>query len=159
MTILDAQSAEPSVPAFVSVSPSSTTIDVISGISLGFLTGLLVGLTTASVTSSVISSLLALVVAIVGLSKDSNVLFSTNNSIRLSSFAFAAIISVLLGLYMRTHDLLSPSPAQLYNELKLASYSDDDARSLVRFKIFGILPSDAKAADPGDGAINTVNAI
>jgi len=127
---------------------SSPAQDLIAGAALGLLVGLLIGMTTSSVVGSVVGSLIALIVAVVGLNKETSVIFSAASALRLAAFSVVATLAVLGGVAIRTHDLLSPSPKTIFLELKDAGFPEGEALALVRFRRFGLLPAGAQAAVP-----------
>ncbi|TIX87691.1 hypothetical protein [Rhizobium sp. P44RR-XXIV] len=121
--------------------------DVVTGLVLGALTGIIVGLTTASVVVTVLSSVLAIATAFVGLAGDTKLTAVTVNHARVASFAVAMIFTLLGGMWIRTHDLLSPNPKEIYDQLVTANVKPDDAADLVVFAKFGLLPKDKSAAN------------
>lgn len=126
--------------------------DVVTGLVLGALTGILVGLTTASVIATVLSSVLAIATTFVGLAGETKFAAVTVNHARVASFAAAMIFTLLGGMWIRTHDLLSPSPKELYDQLVAANIKPDDAGDLVMFAKFGLLPKDKSVtnSDPAN---------
>jgi hypothetical protein len=68
------------------------------------------------------------------------------STIRLTAFSLFAAGFMVLGIYMRTHDLLAPTPKQMLDSLHAAQFSDKDALDLIRLTRFGLLPAGATAA-------------
>jgi hypothetical protein len=133
----------------------TTTVDVTAGLCLGALTGLLVGLTTASVTTTVLASVLAVATAFIGLAGETKFLDGVVNHARVASFAGAMACALLAGIWMRTHQTLSPSVEDLYIQLKTADFSEAEAKDVVRFVKFGLVPAGATVATGDQAAIVT----
>lgn len=129
------------------------TIDVAAGLCLGALTGLLVGLTTASVTTTVLASVLAVGTSFIGLAGDAKLLDGVVNHARVASFAGAMACALLAGISMRTHQTLSPSAKDLFIELRTAEFTEAEAKDVVRFVKFGLVPTGATVATGDQAAI------
>ena len=123
-------------------------LDLVAGGGLGVLFGLLVGLTTTPVVASVLASLVALAVAFVGLSESAPAGISPATPLRLAVFSLCAAIFVLAGIYVRTHGLLSPSAASISRELTEAGFDPEEAKDLVRLRLFGVMPEGATTVAP-----------
>jgi hypothetical protein len=113
---------------------------LISGISTGLLVGTLAGLAVSSVVGSVLSVLLASVVTFLGLQSTSQgETGDVQNSqstwslqrFGVIGFGFACCCGVFFSLYVRTHDLLSPSVADQVRALEAAQFSNTEARAIV----------------------------
>lgn len=123
-------------------------LDLVAGGGLGVLFGLLVGLTTTPVVASILASLVALAVAFVGLSESVPAGVSPATPLRLAVFSLCAAIFVLAGIYVRAHGLLSPSPASIARELTEAGFDPEEAKHMVRLRLFGVLPEGATTVAP-----------
>jgi len=113
---------------------------------LGLLTGLLVGLSTAGVTASVVSALLAMAAGVAALTGVKNPFLPTGDRAAersnchnwaLFGFALAAVLGLGGGLWVRTHDLLSPSPQQLAARWEAAGLRSDVAARLAVLQMTG----------------------
>ena len=113
---------------------------VAAACALGLLTGLLVGLSTSGVTASVVSAALAMAAGVMALTGISNPFLPKGESAALRSaghdwavFCFAVVTIAGLGggLWMRTHDTLSPSPAELVARWQAAGFEAAEARRIV----------------------------
>lgn len=130
----------------------TTVVDVVAGVCLGALTGLLVGLTMASVTTTVLASVLAVATAFVGLAGEAKFLNGLVNHARVASFAGAMACALLAGIWMRTHQTLSPSVEEIFEELtakKFAgaeAFTHAEAKDVIRFVKFGLVPAGAPPA-------------
>lgn len=112
--------------------------EIYSGISLGLLIGVIIGLSIADVTGIILGSLTSLLAAFFGLraSKDGEI----GNKITIGTFSIACVISIFIGLYFRTHNLLTPSLSEEIKELKEASFNDKEIKQIILFKEFGLIP-------------------
>lgn len=119
-----------------------------AGSGLGLLVGVLVGLSSSPVVSAVVGALAAGMVTLLGFvrsPKDGEASYTEGSVIRLGSFGLACAAAVLLGLYIRTHNWLSPSIADQVSEIQKAGYSADDARKWVAYRNIGTVLAPAAA--------------
>ncbi len=114
--------------------------NLIAGVALGALTGLLIGLSSSAVVGSVIGALTALLAGFFGLRelKSEDREQRPGYLFRIMSFAFACLLLVAGGLYLRTHDTLSPSPKEQVQELKDAGFSEDQALQITAWQRYGV---------------------
>ena len=125
---------------------SDKIVDFAAGITLGGLTGLLVGLTTTSVTATILSSIVAIATAFIGLAGEPKLIAGTVTQLRIIGFAAAMIAALLAGIWMRTHNVLSPTPKQIFDQLLQAGLTKEQATQLVVFSRFGLMPEGATPA-------------
>lgn len=122
---------------------------IFSGIGIGLLVGILLGLSVSPVVGSVVGGLAALFAAFFGLSerknssitdvKDDRIFSQAKlNALRIGSFGFACIIGIILGILIRSHNLLSSSYEDQHNLWKKIGFNDKEARELVAFDELGI---------------------
>ncbi|MGD1878086.1 MAG: hypothetical protein ACFB13_11360 [Kiloniellaceae bacterium] len=120
---------------------------------LGLLTGLLVGLSTAGVTASVVSAALAMAAGVMALTGITNPFLPKGENAAARSaghdwavFCFAVVTVAGLGggLWMRTHDTLSPTPGELVARWQAAGFEAAEARRIVTAQL-------GAAAGGGDG--------
>ncbi len=116
----------------------SVAADVCSGAGIGLLLGVLVGLSVADVVASVVTGVVALLAAALGLASASDKL--SIRPWRIGAFGFAAALALLLSLFFRAHDLLSPSPQSQFNTWTEIGFPADQAADLVAYRELGILP-------------------
>lgn len=97
---------------------------IFSGASVGILLGLLLGLSTSPVVALIVGALATFVSQLISSRATPGV--STEaakpsqlriEAYRLGTFALTCVLGVILGLYMRTHDSLSPSIGALRKEV------------------------------------------
>lgn len=90
-------------------------VDVMSGTGLGLLLGMVVGLSTSPVVGIVVGALTSLLAVFLGLQggEDSKVAALARvqlNGVRIGCFGLAAVLGVLLGLYVRINNPLAEAP-------------------------------------------------
>ena len=115
-----------------------------AAMALGLVTGLLIGLSTSELVAAVVTALVALATTLVALGGPALVAGkaaparSAGDDAALIAFAAALAVAVLAGLYVRTHDLLSPTPEALTARWEAAGYSTADARRIAAHTLLGI---------------------
>ena len=117
---------------------------IFAGTGFGLLLGILVGLSDSPVVGIVVGSLAALIAGYLGV-KDKKApeqgRVSILNALRGGFFSFACIIGVLSGVYIRTHNYLSP-PEQDLKQQKAKwtaiGFSDDEAKLIVVCRELGL---------------------
>ncbi|MEC7781906.1 MAG: hypothetical protein VYB38_00755 [Bacteroidota bacterium] len=111
--------------------------DFLSGLALGILVGLIIGLSIAQVTGIILGALTSLLAAFFGLRPDKE--GESGNKIIIGSFSLGCFTALLLGIFLRTHDVLAPS---LQNEIALyksVNFLDEEIKELIYFKHFGLV--------------------
>jgi hypothetical protein len=121
-----------------------------AGTGLGILVGLLIGLSSSPVVATVVTALAAGMITLLGFNTKpddpQNRTFLRASAWRLGSFGMACGIFVLVGLYVRANDVLSPSPKQEILRLSNAGFSPEEARRWVLVKHLGASPGQPEAA-------------
>jgi len=145
-----------------------------AGIGLGLLVGVLVGLSSSPVVSVVVGALASGMVTLLGFvrsPKEGETPSSDGSVVRLGGFGVACAAAVLLGLFIRTHNWLSPSIADQVAEVQRAGYSGEEARRWVAYKNVGAVlepvistavgsePPDARGTDAHRGAPASANTL
>lgn len=115
-----------------------------SGSGIGLAIGVMMGLAVSPTVGVIIGTLAAALAVLLGLNDG---LFSNNKAIRVGSFGFALVIGGFLGIFLRTHNLLSPSPQELMTSYLALGYDKPMALDLVAYKEFGIINKQWKLAD------------
>lgn len=115
---------------------------IFNGLGIGLLLGILLGLSVSPVVSGVIATLSGLLAVLLGLDEK---YLDPLKSIRIGAFGFSAVAGIILGLYIRAFDPLSPSLLDKMNEYVEIGYSEDEARAFITKTI----KADT-VADPGD---------
>ena len=136
---------------------------VFSSVGIGLLVGLLLGLSSAPVVGLVVGSVTALLAGLLGVAvpvKDGEQAAPIPRGqqqaligLRAGTFGLACIVGMFAGIYMRTHNLLSPPEPGLqerYDELMAIGFSAERARELV------VAAPAAGAAEAGPSTRDTV---
>lgn len=127
-------------------------IDAVAGGGLGFLTGLVLGLSVHQVVGAFVAALAATLASFFGLSNKAGPT-DFGHTVRVASFGVTCSCAVLLGIVIRTYELLAPSIADQVRTLTEAHYSPEEARTLIAFKTLGLVPKGATAVQPPGPAI------
>lgn len=124
--------------------------DALSGIALGALVGLLVGMSVSPVVGAVLSGLVALLATYLGLGGAPRPKNNTerthldaervSSNVRVTCFAVGALAAALLGVYIRTQDLLGVENSDRLREWKALGFTERQARDLIAFRELGIVP-------------------
>lgn len=111
------------------------------GIALGLLLGLLVGLSASEVVAGVVTGLVGLLGTLFGLRSEAAAgPLPGGNGARVAGFALAMAVAMLAAVFVRTHGLLEPSPAESAARWVKAGLPKDEAARLVAFERTGLLP-------------------
>lgn len=111
------------------------------GIALGLLLGVLVGLSASEVVAGVVTGLVGLLGTLFGLrSEEAAGPLPGGNGARVAGFALAMVAALLAAVFVRTHGLLEPSPAESAARWVAAGLPEDEAARLVAFERTGLLP-------------------
>ncbi|HVR29673.1 MAG TPA: hypothetical protein VMS86_09060 [Thermoanaerobaculia bacterium] len=110
----------------------------LAGGGIGLLVGALLGLSVSPVVATVLGALTAVIAAFFGLAGDSKQ--DSARLGRIAAFAFAAVVGLVTGLYLRTHDSLSVSVEDDVAEWEAAGYPTGIARGIVAYERTGLVP-------------------
>jgi hypothetical protein len=113
-------------------------LNFVAGLCLGTLTGTLVGLTTTGVVSTVLSTVVAIITAFLGIGGELKFFETSSAPIRVIGFSLAMTIALVSGIWLRSHQALSPTPIEIVRQLTAAGYSTTEARDLARLVRFGL---------------------
>jgi hypothetical protein len=121
---------------------------VLTGASLGALVGLYVGLSTSPIVSTIVGTLTSLLTTLVGLklildkqepSEGGESIDSFKiKMVLLSAFAMACIVFTISGMYLRTHNTLSPTLSEKYTAWEKAGFSKEEIKKILLFQELGI---------------------
>jgi hypothetical protein len=134
---------------------------IFSGAGVGLLLGILLGLSSSPVVSLVVGALAAVLATFIGIrgpNKDSleapgeatNGAQRKGLAFRAGAFGFTCIVGLLTGIYLRTHDSLSPprpSLKQQVDELVSVGFSAAEARRIAVLHSLDAERAEAKPAD------------
>jgi hypothetical protein len=129
--------------------------EAFAGIGLGMLLGVIIGLSISQVTGIILGALTSLLAAFFGLrDKKSD---DQSKPIIICYFGASCFIFIMLGIYIRTHQLLSPSLASQTEKLKEVGFNQNEIKQILLAKEFGLMVSDwkfsAEAKDKSDKTI------
>jgi hypothetical protein len=110
---------------------------IINGIGVGLLLGLLLGLAVSPVVSGVIGTLSSLLVILLGLN-DKYV--GTVKSLRIGAFGLFAVVGILLGMYIRTHNALSPPMLEMKQKYLETGFDENQSLYFTALKYFDHVP-------------------
>jgi hypothetical protein len=113
-------------------------MDVLSAVALGGFLGLIVGLSISGVVGTVVAGLVATVATFLGLHGGLARLPPATPR-RVLSFSIAAALAILIGIGLRTHDLLSPNLQSRLKSWENVGFDGQTARELVAFERLGIV--------------------
>jgi len=129
----------------------SHAVEFGAGASVGTLVGLIVGLSASAVVSTVLGAISAGLLGLLGMSKSSSNAQPDGGSRSLATFrilGFGAFCSLflLVGILLRTHDVLAPSLESQNQELAKSNiFSRAEIQQILLLKQFGLAPA---ANDP-----------
>jgi len=131
-------------------------IHLFSGSGIGLLVGAIVGLSVSQVVGIVLGSLTALLAAFLGLKDaakegDANLAEAEHRAnmkwLRTGAFGFFCTMGILLGIFIRTHGILSVPIDQKLSRWISAGYDHARARQFVVYQELGLKPRDWEIAD------------
>jgi hypothetical protein len=89
------------------------------------------------VVSVILGSIAAGLVTLLGFVSKEESVEAQGSVVRLGSFGVACAIAVVLGIFVRTHNIASPSISQQVEEIRKAGYSAEEARRWVAYRNLG----------------------
>ncbi|VAW87964.1 hypothetical protein MNBD_GAMMA17-1208 [hydrothermal vent metagenome] len=122
------------------------------GAGIGLLFGIIMGTSTTPTVGLVLGALTAVLAAILGLNDKH---FTNAKAVRIGSFGLACVVGAYAGLYVRSHNLLSPSPETMKAQYIQLGFSEAQALELILYKEFGATASDK--TPPINNNANTLN--
>jgi hypothetical protein len=123
---------------------TKNAIALYSGSGIGLLIGVLMGLAVSPTVGIIIGALASVLAVLLGLN---DAQFGDAKGVRIGSFGFACVIGAFFGIFVRTHNLLSPSPRDLLDSYVDLGFSKQQVLKFVAYKEFGILDKEWKMAD------------
>lgn len=109
---------------------------IFNGLGIGLLLGILLGLSISPVVSGVVATLSSLLAVLIGLNEK---YIDTLKSLRIGAFGLFAVAGILLGLYIRANDPLSPSLNERKKEFEELGFNEQE----IKFLITGIMQADS----------------
>ncbi len=124
-----------------------------SGTGIGLLIGVLMGISVTPTVAVIIGALASGLAILLGLNDQH---FNNAKAVRIGGFGFACVLGIYLGLYARTHQMLSPdaapppSLAEQKAEYVAVGFNDREALDFIAFQRFKIKnPSWVLVGEPG----------
>jgi hypothetical protein len=117
---------------------------LLAGTALGLLLGLLVGLSSSPVVATAVGALTGGMLVFLGFTSNSQADSNTKSPFeaagwRLTGFGLACTVALVVGLLIRTHDLLAQPIKKQVSELTDAGFTSDEAHAWVAYKNIGVL--------------------
>jgi hypothetical protein len=131
--------------------------NIYAGLGLGLLVGTIIGLSIAEVTGIVVGALTSLLAAFFGLR--SNKEGETGNQMVIGTFGIICLLGIFLGLYIRTHNLLSPSLSSEIKEYQEASFDANEIKEIILFTKLGLVPEGFQFSKEGKEAGNAALSV
>ncbi len=125
---------------------------ILSGIGMGLLLGLIMGLSVSEVVKVIMAAMTAILGAFLGFDKRSFTGMTTDDyqkdkentlftALRAGWFGIAVIAGILSGMFIRTHEVFTPSVEKSIKQWTDAGYDPAYARKLVVFQRLAINPT------------------
>jgi hypothetical protein len=126
------------------------TLSLFGGAGIGLLFGVIMGTSVEPIVATMFGTLTTLLAGILGLNDK---YFSDTKAVRIGAFGFACVVGAYLGLFVRSHNLLSPSLSDLKLKYLAVGYTEQQALNFITQKEFGIaLISNPVVSDTGSEA-------
>lgn len=109
-------------------------LHALAGAALGLCLGILIGMTTAPIVGTVVGALAALFGTVFGVR-----LQDLEGFARIGGFGAFCLFGVLLGVVLRTHNILGITVTQQVKEWVAAGYDTTTARQIVLYRELGLL--------------------
>jgi len=125
-----------------------------TGSAIGVLVGLIAGLSISPITSMVLGALSTGLLILLGLTEPKGSENSENRTTRILGFGLACSFALVLGIYLRTHQVLSP-PLETQKERLTATkvFTEEQISEILLSTNFGIHPTANSPNSPsGTGA-------
>ncbi|MCJ8273087.1 MAG: hypothetical protein MJK04_27265 [Psychrosphaera sp.] len=113
----------------------SLKLALFGGAGIGALLGFMMGTSITPVVATFFGALTGILAGILGLNDGH---FSNAKAVRVGGFGFACVLAALLGLFVRTHNLMSPSLQSLKQQYVELGFSETQALDFVAQKAFGV---------------------
>lgn len=110
-----------------------------AGSAIGLVVGLIAGLSISPVTSTILGALSASVLILLGLKSSKGSQDSQHHDVRVLGFGLFCSISLLVGIGLRTHQILSPPiEAQRDRLMSLRVFTPDEVSQILMATNFGL---------------------
>ena len=131
------------------MSKLDTIVEFGAGAGVGALLGLIIGLSASPVVSVILGTLAGGLLVLLGFSKNAEGVgegrVASSNSFRVFGFGIFCSSFLVVGIALRTHEVLAPSVAAQEQQLAACkTLSASDVRQVLLLKAFGLVPSSDK---------------
>jgi hypothetical protein len=132
-------------------------LSLFGGAGIGLLFGIIMGTSVEPLVTTMFGALTAILAAILGLN-DKN--FNNAKAVRIGAFGFFCVIGAYFGLFVRSHNLLSPSLVGMKEEYLAVGYTEQQALNFITQKAFGtaLYPGTSSSSDGIDN-VDVTSAI
>ena len=124
-------------------------LSLYGGAGIGLLFGVIMGTSITPTVATMFGTLTTLLAGILGLN-DTH--FSNAKAVRVGSFGFACVIGAYIGLFVRSHNVLSPSLITLKEKYIAVGFSEEQALNFIAQKEFGMFIQTTNVNDILDGS-------
>lgn len=121
----------------------TVALHAFAGAALGLCVGILIGMTTAPVIGTVVGALAALFATVFGVR-----LQDVEGFARIGGFGALCVLGVLVGVALRTHNILGITITQQVDEWVVAGYDKATARQIVLYRELGLLSDKSGTLGP-----------
>ena len=152
------------IPYHTSIAPMAKTQELTefgAGASVGALLGLIMGLSVSPVVLTVLGALATGLLALLGLkgrSDGEGSVAQPGGTLRVFGFGSFCTLFLLVGIFLRTHDVLAPSiPDQQAKLAATGVFSKDEIHQILLLKTFGLAVSGENKGSAGLQVVNGRN--
>jgi hypothetical protein len=134
----EVEEPKPAPHPLVSITPFTVSTAIFNGVGVGLLLGMLFSLTMSPVVSGIIGTLSSMLALLLGLNER---FLSPLKSLRIGAFGLSCVAGMLLGMYIRTNQALSPSMKSLKEEYIEVGFTEEEALDFIAYKKFNLAPT------------------
>lgn len=116
-------------------SATNIPVSLFAGGGVGLLFGVIMGSSVTPTVAIMLGALTTLLGGILGLNDS---LFNNAKALRIGAFGIACVVGAWTGIYVRSHNLLAPTPEQIKQKYMAAGFSESQALEFVAMKEFGV---------------------
>jgi len=132
----------------MSTNRSRVVAEILAGSGIGGIIGLVIGLSASPVVSTILGSISVTLLGLLSFrdrekaSDPSSDMATGGGTWRIAGFGFACVFTILGGLLIRTHDLLSPRVDVQVKNWESAGFEATDARKVLLYTRLGVVPKE-----------------
>ena len=128
----------------VSESPLDIKLSLFAGAGIGLLFGMLMGASVTPTVATMLGTLTAILTAILGVNDN---YFNKTKAARIGAFGFACFIGAYISMFIRAHNLMSPSIITLKNQYIEAGFNEEQALAFIAQQRLGATLSNSSVAE------------